>query len=231
MTAIPVITIDGPSGSGKGTIGQLLAKKLGWHFLDSGALYRVLALAAEQQGIAVDAEAMLVNLANHLEVKFQVEQAGTPPRILLSSSDVTQAIRAENCGNLASKIGVLAAVRTALLARQRAFLQLPGLVTDGRDMGSVVFPQAQLKLFLEADLNERALRRQQQLKDQGINVSLGKLYDELAQRDTRDKERVVAPLKPAPDAVIIDTTGLQIDEVLQKALSEVQRVFGISCSR
>lgn len=220
-SVIPVITIDGPSGSGKGTIGQLLAKTLGWHFLDSGAVYRVLALAAEQQNIALTDPNALASLALLLDLKFVEAKIGYPPRVILSGQDVTDAIRTESCGNITSKISVFPQVRTALLERQRVFRQMPGLVADGRDMGTVVFPDANPKIFLIASAVERAQRRYLQLKGQGINVSLDALHDELVERDKRDQERAIAPLKPAVDAVVVDTTGLSIDAVIQKIMDEI----------
>ncbi len=225
-STIPVITIDGPSGSGKGTIGLLLAQELGWHFLDSGALYRALALAALQQNIALHDEKMLVALAEQTDVQFQGKIKAQPPRTLLNAVDVTDEIRTESCGTAASKIAALPRVRQALLEKQRAFRRTPGLVTDGRDMGSVVFPEAPLKIFLIADPKERAFRRYLQLKESAINVSLDALCDELVERDRRDEQRLVAPLKPATDAVIIDTTGLSIEKVLQQAKEKVRNVFG-----
>ncbi len=209
---ISVITIDGPSGSGKGTISQLLAKKLGWHFLDSGALYRILALAALKQHIdLLDAE-VLEQLALNLDLQF------TNGKIILMGQDVTDEIRSEPCSVAASKVAALPKVRKALLKRQRDFRQAPGLVADGRDMGTVVFPDAKLKIFLTASQEQRALRRYRQLQEQGINVSLSDVSDDLSQRDKRDQERTIAPLKPAKDAIIIDTTKLSIDEVLNKVM-------------
>lgn len=218
----PVITIDGPSGTGKGTIGQLLAKTLGWHLLDSGALYRVLALAAEQHAVAFDNEAGLEVLAAHLDVQFKATSLGNPPRVILEGTDVTEQIRSEECGNNASKIAVLARVRKALLARQRAFCEEPGLVTDGRDMGTVVFPEAILKIYLDASTKERTKRRFEQLKEKGISVNLDHVRVELINRDARDKERAVAPLKPAKDAFVVDTTGLAVEQVLERILSEAK---------
>lgn len=227
--AIPVITIDGPGGSGKGTLGQLLAKELHWHYLDSGALYRLLALAAEKHRIDLENIPALTTLAAELAVEFDTTHPiGAPAHISLEGKEVSELIRQETYGNAASKIAVLPEVRQALLSRQRNFRQPPGLVTDGRDMGSIVFPDATLKIFLVASAEERAHRRYLQLKAQGINVSLDALCDELKARDRRDEERVVAPLKPASGAILIDTTGLTIDAVLQRVRKEVQRVFGIT---
>lgn len=224
---IPIITIDGPGSSGKGTIGQLLAKTLKWHFLDSGALYRVLALAAMQSGVAIDDEAELARLAITLNVRFVEDKVGDVVRTLLDDNDVSEAIRSEECGAAASKLAVFPTVRDALLERQRVFRQLPGLVADGRDMGTVVFPDASLKIFLLASPQERAARRYQQLKARGIHVSLGALCDELIERDRRDTERAAAPLKPSVNAVIIDTTGLNIAEVLQQVKEAVHSSLGL----
>jgi cytidylate kinase len=218
---IPVVTLDGPSGSGKGTIGQLLAKQLNWHFLDSGAVYRVLAFATQQQSVALDDIAALVKLALGLDVSFVESEIGLPPRIKLAGQDITDAIRTEACGNITSKISVFPEVRQALLERQRAFRRSPGLVADGRDMGTIVFPDANVKIFLTASLEERVQRRYLQLKKKGINVSLPTLHDELVERDRRDQERSVAPLKPAVDAVLIDTTTLDIDTVLQCIMEKI----------
>lgn len=212
----PVITIDGPSGSGKGTIGQLLANDLHWNYLDSGALYRALAWAALQTQIALDDEDGLVQLTQKIKVEFLPATAVHPEQILLDGLDVTLQIRREECGTAASKLAALPKVRDALLTAQRDFCQSPGLVTDGRDMGSVVFPKAEVKIFLVASAEERAKRRYYQLKDKGINVSLDALCQELLLRDNRDQQREVAPLKPTEDAVVIDTTGLSIAEVLKQ---------------
>lgn len=221
----PVITIDGASGTGKGVVTHRIAKTLGWNLLDSGALYRVLALAAQKHGVALDNEPALTVLAEHLDVQFLTDETGNPPKILLEGQDVTETIRTEKMGNAASKVGVLSAVRQALLSRQRAFREAPGLVTDGRDMGTVVFPDANLKIFLIASPEERAQRRYNQLKEKGNHVNLGDLIEELRERDKRDQERVVAPLKPAADAIIIDTDHLTIDQVVDRAMAEFKKVF------
>lgn len=218
----PVITIDGASGTGKGTVALVLAKQLAWKLLDSGALYRVLALAAQKHGVSLDNEAALQVLAEHLDVQFVATEASSPPTILLEGQDVTETIRTEKMGNAASKVGALSAVRTALLSRQRAFREPPGLVTDGRDMGTVVFPDAEVKIFLTATPEERAERRFKQLKEKGISVNLGDLIEELRERDHRDKERAVAPLRPAEDAVIIDTDHLTVEQVVERILSEIK---------
>lgn len=221
MTAsdiVPVVTIDGPSGSGKGTVSQRLARALGWHFLDSGALYRLLALAAERRGIGADDEAALAGLASSLNVQF-------PPGdgIYLDGEQVEAAIRTEACGNAASRVAVLPAVRAALLDRQRSFLQPPGLVADGRDMGTVVFPEAPVKIFLTASAEERARRRYNQLKEKGLDASLASLVDEIAERDRRDAGRAVAPLRPATDAYQVDTTALDVDGTVAR-VREIVRV-------
>ena len=221
----PVITIDGASGTGKGTVSQIIATRLGWKFLDSGALYRVLALAASKHGVATDNETALEVLAEHLDVQF-IAKENQFPQIILEGEDVTEIIRSEKIGNAASLIAVLPAVRASLLSRQRAFREPPGLVADGRDMGTVVFPDAELKFFLLASPEERALRRLKQLKERGINVTLGHLIEELRERDRRDSERAVAPLKPAEDAIIIDTNHLTIDQVVERILLEIEGTDG-----
>jgi cytidylate kinase len=213
---VPVITVDGPSGSGKGTISQLLAARLGWNFLDSGALYRALGLAAQARGIGLDAETALAALAGQLELRFEGE------RILLDGRDVGDELRTETCGNAASKVAALPAVRAALLDWQRDQARAPGLVADGRDMGSVVFPHAPLKLFLTASAEERAQRRYKQLKGKGFDVSLSSLVEEIEERDRRDRSRRVAPLRPAADAIELDSTGLSIQEVFDRVLDQVR---------
>ena len=217
----PVITIDGPSGSGKGTVAGKLAKSLGWNLLDSGALYRLLAFAASNHGVALDNEALLEKLAAHLDVQFVGATDGKHARIILEGDDVTHAIRSETVAAGASRIAALPAVREALLQRQRAFQELPGLVADGRDMGTVVFPDAPLKIFLTASAEERARRRYLQLKAKGDDVSLSGLLDEIRARDERDTQRAIAPLKPAADAIQLDSTELSIDQVLEKIMSEI----------
>ena len=221
MVSAPVITIDGPSGSGKGTVAGILAKRLGWNLLDSGALYRLLAFAAGNHGVALDNEALLEKLAAHLDVQFIGATDGKPARIILEGDDVTHAIRSETVAAGASKVAALPAVRDALLQRQRAFLEFPGLVADGRDMGTVVFPDAPLKVFLTASAEERARRRYLQLKAKGDDVSLSGLLDEIRARDERDTQRAIAPLKPAADAIQLDSTELSIEQVLERILSEI----------
>jgi len=220
--SINVITIDGPSGSGKGTISHLVAERLGYHFLDSGALYRLLALAADRHAIPLENEAALVTLAEHLDVQFKRNGAGDSI-IILESEEVTDAIRNEEVAGAASRVAALPAVREALLARQRAFAEAPGLVADGRDMGTVVFPDAPVKVFLTASQDERAQRRYNQLKEKGNDVNLAVLLKEIAERDERDASRLVAPLKPASDALVIDTTATAIEEVTDQVLSLVDK--------
>lgn len=218
----PVITIDGASGTGKGTVSQLLATRLGWRFLDSGALYRVLALAAEKHSVALDNEKALEVLAEYLDVQFIANHTDFS-EIILESEEVSDMIRTEKMGNMASIVAALPAVRASLLSRQRAFREPPGLIADGRDMGTVVFPDAELKIFLTASPEERARRRFNQLNERGIDVNLGDLVNELRERDKRDQERSVAPLKPAEDAKIIDTDRLSVDQVVEKILFEIKQ--------
>ncbi|GAA4902918.1 (d)CMP kinase [Ferrimonas pelagia] len=215
----PVITIDGPSGAGKGTICQLLAGRLGWHLLDSGAIYRVLALAALHHDVELENEDALALLAAHLDVQFNPSEDGV--RVVLEGEDVSSDIRSQDCANAASKVAALPRVREALLRRQRGFRQSPGLIADGRDMGTVVFPQAEAKIFLTASAEERAERRFAQLKEKGYDVSIDRLLVEIRERDDRDANRKVAPLKPAADALEVDTTGMAIDQVLDTVLSHV----------
>ncbi len=216
----PVITVDGPSGSGKGTLSQLLARRLGYRLLDSGAVYRLLALAARRHGVDLHDSRALAELAVSLDIDFEADAQGGQ-RVFLENQEVSTEIRTEACSRAASQIAAIKEVREALLQRQRAFRSPPGLVADGRDMGTVVFPEADLKIFLVAGLEERARRRYKQLKEQGIGASLDALLKDLAKRDERDQKRAVAPLKPAADAIVIDSTGLSIDEVLEKALAIV----------
>ena len=225
MADIPVLTIDGPSGSGKGTICALVARELGWHLLDSGALYRLVALGALRHDIDLADEAALAEYAAGLDVCFELQADGSAPRILLEGEAVGNTIRTETCGNAASKVAALGAVREALLQRQRDFQQAPGLVADGRDMGTVVFPQAGVKIFLTASVDERAQRRYKQLKDKGISANLPDLLTEIAERDERDAQRSVSPLKPAADAVVLDTTSLTINEVRDKVLELCRERF------
>ncbi|ROR35095.1 (d)CMP kinase [Inmirania thermothiophila] len=216
----PVIAVDGPSGSGKGTVGRRLAGILGWHYLDSGALYRALALAARRAGVDLADGAAVAALAPGLDLAFEGD------RVRLAGEDVTAALRSERCGEAASRIAALPEVREALLARQRAFRRAPGLVADGRDMGTVVFPDAVAKFFITASVEERARRRHKQLLEQGLDAKLPDLFGELAARDARDAGRRHAPLVAAPDAVVIDTTGIGVEEVVARVLAEVRSRLG-----
>lgn len=215
--ASPVVTIDGPSGSGKGTISRAVAQRAGWHLLDSGALYRLVAHAGTRRGLAADDIEGHARLAAGMQVVFGVAPDGNE-QVMLDGQDVTRAIRTETAGQGASRVAAWPAVRTALLERQRAFARPPGLVADGRDMGTVVFPEAHLKIYLTASAEERALRRYKQLNDKGSGVSLSALSREITERDARDSTRAVAPLIPAPDAEVIDSTGLSIEEVVSRVL-------------
>ncbi|MEC6795710.1 (d)CMP kinase [Photobacterium sp. S4TG1] len=218
-THAPVITVDGPSGAGKGTLCMLLAEKLGWNLLDSGAIYRVLALAALHHGVDTESEDALVPLAAHLDVQFVAE--GELVRVILEGEDVSDTLRTEKVGNAASKVAALPRVREALLRRQRAFSEQPGLVADGRDMGTVVFTSAEVKIFLDASAEERATRRMNQLQKQGLDVSFSSLLSEIQERDYRDRNRAVAPLRPADDALVLDSTEMSIEQVLEKVLAYV----------
>ncbi len=213
----PVIAIDGPSGSGKGTIARAVASALGWHLLDSGALYRLAALSAARQGLAGAAPAELARVARELDIRFERDAAGRE-RILLGGEDVSAAVRTEDCGRLASEIAQVPEVRDALIGLQRDFRRPPGLVADGRDMGTRIFPDAFLKVFLTASPEERAKRRHKQLKGKGIDVSLAALSRDIAARDRRDAERSVAPLEAARDARLLDSSNLTIEEVTRIVL-------------
>lgn len=221
---VPVIAVDGPSGAGKGTICRLLAHETNWHLLDSGALYRLLAFAADKENISVLAPKALAARAMAMHVVFK-NTSSKSGLILLDGEDVTTAIRTESCGNHASKIAAIPEVREALLVWQRNFRQQPGLIADGRDMGTVVFPDAKLKLFLDASAEERANRRFEQLKEQGLDANLESLYEEIAERDLRDRTRKISPLKPAEDAIVIDTTILSVDKVIGRVFEEVRKIF------
>ena len=216
MHPIPVVTVDGPSGAGKGTLSALIAEKLGWHLLDSGAIYRVLAVAAMHHDLPIDDESAVVPLASGLDVSFEIDKEQR--RVVLEGEDVTDDIRTEEVGAVASQIASLARVREALLRRQRAFQQDPGLVADGRDMGTVVFPDANVKLFLTASAEARAERRYNQLKDKGLDVNIARLLTDIKARDDRDANRSIAPLVPAEDAVVIDSTDLDINQVFESAM-------------
>lgn len=220
--SIPVITLDGPSGTGKGTICHMLANHLDWHVLDSGCIYRVLAYAVKKNAVNFDDISGIVKLAYGLDIRFETDPH-LKSTVILDNEDVFEQIRSEECGQDASKIAVVPEIRDALLARQRAFAILPGLVTDGRDMGTVVFPEAILKIYLYASAEARAERRFFQLKENGINVSLAQVVDELAKRDARDMGRQYAPLKPANDAFQLDTTGLTIVQVFDNVLRLVHK--------
>lgn len=215
---IPIITIDGPSGAGKGTAARLVAEQLGWHLLDSGAIYRVLAVATLHHQLSIEDEEPLIPIAAHLDVQFEITQEGEG-KIILEGEDVSKSIRTEEVGAIASKIAAFPRVREALLRRQRAFKVSPGLVADGRDMGTVVFVDAPVKVFLTASAEERAQRRFNQLKENGFDVKIGRLLDDIRQRDERDQTRTVAPLIPAEGALIVDSTDLSIDEVVSKILT------------
>lgn len=219
--SVPIITIDGPSGAGKGTAARLVAERLGWHLLDSGAIYRVLALATQHHHISLDEEEPIVPIAAHLDVQFEIDNQGES-KIVLEGEDVTNAIRTEEVGALASKVAAFPRVREALLRRQRAFRVEPGLVADGRDMGTVVFTDSPVKVFLTASAEERAERRFNQLKDKGFDVNIGRLLEDIRLRDERDRNREVAPLVPAEGALEIDSTELSIDQVVEKILGFAQ---------
>jgi len=221
---VPVIAIDGPSGSGKGTVCRIIAGRLGWHLLDSGALYRLTALAGATRGLNPADEPGHAALAAQLDVAFGVNGAGEE-RVLLDGHDVTRDLRAETTGNMASVVAAMPSVRSALLGRQRAFAVPPGLVADGRDMGTVVFPSAGLKIFLTASAGERARRRYNQLKEKGLTANLAGLSQEILERDRRDSARSVAPLRPAADAVVIDSTGITVDDVVDRILVLVREAF------
>ncbi len=220
---VPVVTIDGPSGSGKGTLAQLLSRQLGWHLLDSGALYRIVGLAAVEAGVDLDDESALADVAAHLHVQFAATQPGEPAAVILDGRDISAAVRSEQSGYYASRVAVFSAVRRALHQRQRDFARAPGLVADGRDMGTEVFADAPLKIFLTASAEERARRRYNQLMNKGESVTLAALLEDIRARDQRDSERAVAPLRPASDAVIIDSTALDIDQVLQQVFELMRK--------
>jgi len=221
---VPVIAIDGPGGAGKGTVCRALARALGWHLLDSGALYRALGLDVGRRGQPLDDEQGVAALARTLDVEFRAGESAE--LVLLRGEEVTEAIRSESAGQAASAVAALPAVRQALVERQRACRRPPGLVADGRDMGSVIFPDATLKVFLTASAEERAIRRHKQLKEKGIDVSLPALSREMQARDRRDAERAVAPLRPSEDARLLDTTGMEIAEVVSTVLRWVAEATG-----
>ena len=216
-THVPIVTIDGPSGSGKGTISRRVAEHVGWNLLDSGALYRLVALAGLRRNLDPDDVEGHVSAARHMQVKFGSRDG--EEQVMLDGVDVTRDIRTETAGAGASRVAAWPAVRAALLDRQRSFATPPGLVADGRDMGTVIFPEARLKVFLTASAEERAQRRHKQLIEKGSAASLAALSREIAERDLRDSTRQVAPLKPAPDAHLLDSTGLSIEAVVERVLS------------
>ena len=221
MAEIPVITVDGPSGAGKGTISHMLAATLGWHFLDSGALYRVVGQACLMEGVNWDDHPAVADIARHLQVSFSAAPGGEV-LVAYKGLDVSREIRTEEGGRGASTVAAIPAVRNALLARQREFLRAPGLVADGRDMGTVVFPAAPLKIFLTASALERAERRYKQLIAKGENVSLARLLEDIRERDARDSSRAVSPLVPAEDAIIIDSTATPIEDVFAQVMQKVK---------
>jgi cytidylate kinase len=221
---VPIVTIDGPSGSGKGTVCQLMATKLGFHYLDSGALYRLLALAAKRHGVELGNVESLAVLAAHMDISFHMNKEGSQPKVMLEGEDVSSLIRSEEVGSNASKVAALPEVRSALLQRQRAFAVAPGLVADGRDMGTVVFPDADAKIFLTASPEERAERRYKQLIDKGESVSLAALVEQVRKRDERDMNRKASPLVPATNAVVLDSSEMSIDEVLNYGLEIVEKI-------
>ena len=224
MSAIPVITVDGPSGVGKGTISQLLTRDLSWHFLDSGALYRLLGLSARRHGIDFADHPALAAAAAHLDVQFLPDDTGGL-RVVMEKQDVTDAIRTESAGGDASRVAAVAPVREALLQRQRDFCSAPGLVADGRDMGTTVFPGAVVKIFLTASAEIRAERRYKQLKEKGLDVNLENLLVEIAERDARDTHRATSPLRPASDAIVVDTSDLDIAQVYAKVRAACAAFF------
>ncbi|MCP5171960.1 MAG: (d)CMP kinase [Pseudomonadales bacterium] len=221
VTPVPVIAIDGPSGSGKGTISQMLAARLGYHYLDSGALYRLLSVAAKRHGVSLDNRDSLSVLAAHMDISFRTNEDGSLAKVLLEGENVSSLIRSEGVGSDASLVAAYPEVRSALLERQKAFARPPGLVADGRDMGTVVFPDATHKIFLTASAEERAERRYKQLIDKGESVSLAALVEQVRARDERDSTRQVSPLIPADDAIVLDSSDLSIDEVFEKVLEIV----------
>ena len=223
MSTVPVITVDGPSGAGKGTISHLLSNTLGWHFLDSGALYRVVGQACLIEGVSWDDHSAVSGIARSLDVSFTLAQNG---EVLVGykNADVSRAIRTEEGGRGASTVAAIPAVRTALLARQREFCRPPGLVADGRDMGTVVFPGAPLKFFLTASATERAQRRYNQLLAKGESVSLPRLLEAIEERDARDSSRSISPLVPAEDAIVVDSTGTSIEQVFAQVMGKVKEI-------
>ena len=220
--AVSVVTVDGPSGAGKGSLAARLSGALGFGLLDSGALYRLTALSALRRSVALDDAAALAKLARELDVSFRLADGDPPVLATLDGEDVNQQLRSERCADAASQVAVHGLVREALLARQRAFRRAPGLVADGRDMGTVVFPDASLKLFLTAHAQERAQRRHKQLIAKGISASLHDLCEEIQERDRRDSERLVAPLRPAKDAIVIETSDVSLNDVFDRVIELVR---------
>ena len=216
---VPVVTIDGPGGSGKGTLSSLVAAKLGWHLLDSGALYRIVAVSAQSQAIDLADENTLVAMVADLQIAFIGD------KVDVNGSDLSDIIRTEETGVAASQVAALPGVRDAILALQKSFQRAPGLVADGRDMGTVVFPHSKAKIFLDASAEARADRRYKQLKNKGLSVNLRDLLEQIQERDARDRGRAVAPLKPAADALIIDSTQMTIEEVLETVMTEVTKGY------
>lgn len=227
---IPVLTIDGPSGSGKGTISRRVADVLGWHYLDSGALYRAVGVAAAWEGVDLADDAAVEACARRTRIRF-VDDAEGEPRVLVNGQDATDQLRLETTGAAASSIAAKPGVRAALVEMQHDFRQPPGLVADGRDMGTVIFPDAIAKVFLTASARERAERRHKQLMDKGVSVNLDSLLGEIVARDERDANRAVAPLRPAPEAVVIDTTGIGIEAVVTRVLAHARELGIVPASR
>jgi cytidylate kinase len=221
---VPVLTIDGPSGSGKGTISRIAAGRLGWHYLDSGALYRAVGLAASWHGVDLADHEAVAARARQTDIRFRTD-GDAEPRVVVDGRDATDDLRTETAGMAASAIASIPAVRLALVELQHGFRQPPGLVADGRDMGTVIFPDAAFKVFLTASAGQRAERRYKQLKDKGVSVNLDGLLQEILARDARDAERTVAPLKPADDAVLIDTTDVPVERVVERVLALLPESF------